>query len=277
MAKAAIKKDHQVILPIETKDIMFFVRGTSPLIMHRFSQKAWRELLLPGLKRNRSALEQSLKHDPLDEFRGALYLNRDPKASTLVHMPNGMFHGAMASAALDMPGAFKSQIERLVSVTSLNIHLYGVPQIFSAMVRNSDINRTPDVRTRPIFPRWACQVQVRFKVDPLTEAQVVNLLGAAGIIVGVGDWRPQKGGSYGRFEIVDERDAEYRDIVKTEGRKAQERAFNNPNPFDVDTDELIAWFNTEVARREKDLPSASGSINGKRGRRKAADVLEDMA
>src|SRR5262249_16341950 len=132
------------------------------LIMHRFPFKAWQELMLPSVRENRASLEQKLKHDPTAEYRSAFYLNRDSKRPALFHIPPGAFHGARASAAIDTAGARKAQIERLTKVVDLNIDLYGIPQIFCAMVRNSDMNRTPDVRTRPIFPVAACRITVRF-------------------------------------------------------------------------------------------------------------------
>jgi hypothetical protein len=244
------------IAEIHSGEVHANILGTSPMIMNRFSQKAWQELLYPSERRSRATLEQSLKHDPVAEFRGAVYRNRDEKQPALIHVPNGAFHGALASAALDIPGAAKAKIERLTKITNVHINLFGAPQIFCAMVRNSDMNRTPDVRTRPIFPRWACTITISYIKTILTERTIVNLLAAAGVIIGIGDWRGQKGGPYGAFKLVDDRDKEFLDIVKTGGRVAQQKALDQPLYFDADTAELLTWFQQEVDRRERDLPSA---------------------
>jgi hypothetical protein len=258
MAKKTAKaKDQQIeVQEIEMVEIHFYVLGTSPLIMNRFNQKAWHELLLPSQARNRADMEQTLKHDPVAEFRGAVYRNRDPEEPSLIHIPNGAFHGCIASAALDMPGATKAKIERLTRITDVNINLFGLPQLFMSMVRNSDMNRTPDVRTRPIFPEWCCKVSVRYVRKILSERTVSNLFGAAGSIVGIGDWRGQKGGPYGAFRLVDDSNTDFKRIVKTMGRVAQEKALQHPICADEDTEELLQWFNFEVARREQDLPSS---------------------
>jgi hypothetical protein len=258
MAKKPTTKNNDAqieVQEIEMVEIDFFVLGTTPLIMNRFNQKAWHELLLPSLRRNQADLEQSLKHDPVGEFRGAMYRNRDPKAASLVHIPNGAFHGCVASAALDIPGATKSKIERLTRIADVNINLFGLPQLFMAMVRNSDMNRTPDVRTRPLFPEWACKITIRYVRKILSERTVANLLGAAGMIVGIGDWRGQKGGPYGAFRLVAADNADFKRITKTMGRVPQQQAFDRPVPHDEDTEELLAWFHAEVARREQHLPS----------------------
>lgn len=202
----AIKKNTEhttlVIEPIKMRSVIVHLVGISPLIMHRFAFKAWQELLYPSQKKNKAERASSLKHQPLEEYRGCLYCNRDPGQAALFHIPNGMLHQALAAAALDMPGATRTAMERWTSVVDLNINLFGVPQMFMSMVRSSDQNRTPDVRTRPIFPQWACSIEISYKIDPLTDSSVINLLAAAGTIVGFGDWRPQKGGPYGKFKIV---------------------------------------------------------------------------
>lgn len=238
--------------PIKTRRIITHVVGTSPLIMHRFAFKAWQELLYPSAKKNAAERASSLKHNPIEEYQGCFYRNRDPKQPALFHLPNGMPHQSISAAALDMPGATRASMERWLQVVGLNINLFGVPQMFMAMVRNSDMNKTPDVRTRPIFPRWACSVELEYKVDPLTDQNVLNLFAAAGIIVGFGDWRPQKGGPYGKFRLCNADDKEYREVVKTEARTAQQHAFDHPSYFDPDTGELMAWFTAEVARRRQD-------------------------
>jgi hypothetical protein len=108
----------------------------------------------------------------IGEFRGAIYRCRDPKTPTAIHIPNGTFHGALCNAALDLPGATRAKMERLTKVVDPTIHLYGVRHVLCMMVRNSDINRTPDVRTRPIFPQWACQITIAYVQSLITERTV---------------------------------------------------------------------------------------------------------
>ena len=39
------------------------------------------------------------------------------------------------------------------------------------------------------------------------------------MIVGIGDWRPQKGGAHGKFRVADDRDTDFARIVKTGGKE----------------------------------------------------------
>lgn len=250
MATKKVVEEQVVVDEIAMGEIVFCLWGASPLIMNRFSQKARQELLFPSRQENRASLEQTLKHDPVAEFKGALYLNRDKTRPAAIHIPNGAFHGALASVAIDIPGAARTQIERLTRVVDVNIDLFGVPHLFCSMVRNSDMRRTPDVRTRPIFPEWACQVTIRYVKNILTERTIANLFGAAGKIIGVGDWRGQKGGPYGSWELVRDNDARWHRVVETQGSEAQVAALAQPIFFDEDTTELLTWFEEEVKNRE---------------------------
>ncbi|MGH8626433.1 MAG: hypothetical protein ACREYC_14585, partial [Gammaproteobacteria bacterium] len=131
------------------------------------------------------------------------------------------------------------------------VAIYGIPKLLMSVVRMADMSRTPDVRTRAILPEWACRVVISFVQPILKRNAVVNLLAAAGLIQGVGDWRPEKGnGSYGQFQIVPPDDAVYRAIIRQGGREAQLKALADPENYDAETERLRAWYDTEVARRE---------------------------
>lgn len=247
------------IKKIEPDVVRCHILGASPMIMHRFAFKAWQELLLPSPKKNAAAKATDLKHDPLNEFRECVYRNRSDSEPTAVHYPAGAFSKALAAAALDLPGASKAQILRLVGVVSTQINVYGVPTLGMDMVRSSDMARTPDVRTRAYFSEWCCVIDISYIRSLIGRDQIINLLDAAGLIVGIGDYRPQKGGAFGRFAVVSPDNADLLRITKQQGRKAQEAALNNPAFFNEDSAELFTWFNEEVVRREKVVPSAKQS------------------
>lgn len=274
MAKATKKVEtaELEVMEIHTRQVTFNIVGISPMIMHRFDQKAWRELLLPSQQKNRAEKAMTLKHDPVAEFRGALYRSRNANAPTAIHVPSGSFHNALGQAAIDIPGAAKSEIKRLTTVVDETVHLYGLPLLGCHMVRNSGINGAPDVRTRPIFREWACSITLRFIADLVKEKQLAALMGAAGHIVGVGDWRGQKGGPFGRFRLCGENDPEFLRITEHQGREAQLEAIEHPHFFDDDSEELLTWFFEEVERREKAATPAGSELPQKK-MKKAANVI----
>jgi hypothetical protein len=251
-AKAKVSAEQVVeIREIGFTTMDFYLMGTTPMICNRFAQKAWQELLLPSVKRNRAGLEQSLKHDPLAEFQGSVYRTQLTSPAAF-HYPAGAFHKAIAQAAIDLPGAKRAQMERLTKVSNVNVDLFGLPMMFMAMVRNSDISRTPDVRTRAIFPEWACAIQVTFVSSIITQRSIAHLVAAAGALVGIGDWRSERGGNFGAYKCVAHDDPRYLAILEKQGRAAQQAAFSDPAPYDADTTDIYSWFRMEIKRREKE-------------------------
>lgn len=250
-AKKQEKETEITVMEVQKGVIEFCVLGSTPIILNRVSEKAQRELLLPrGKKKTEADRSASLKHDPIEEYRASPYVSNDPKSPTLLMVPSTAFKGALRSAALDMQGASKAQIGRLVYVPGAYVALWGVPQLSMMITRNADINRTPDVRTRAIVPEWACRVRMEFIKPILREQTVINLFAAAGLMRGIGDYRPEKGaGDYGQFRLVGKDDADFVRIMKTGGRAAQQAAMNEPHPFDEESADLLSWFEAETKRR----------------------------
>lgn len=238
------------VMKVAKERVYFYVLGTSPLICNAMSEKVRQELLLPGLKPNKAEKASRLKHNPLLEFRNSMYKDREPNGPTRVVLKSTSFKGALMSAALDIPGSTKAQIGRLAYVVGDQVAIYGVPKLFMAVTRSADMNRTPDVRTRAILPKWCCKLTVEYATPILKDKVVTNLLAAAGMTQGVGDWRVQKGsGNYGQFELVAPDNADFRKLVATAGRAAQDAAIQDPETYDDETDTLLSWFRDEAERR----------------------------
>jgi len=58
-----------------------------------------------------------------------------------------------------------------------------------------------DLRFRPEFRNWKAELLVKFDADRITIEQIANLLNHGGQTVGVGEWRPEKNGTFGTFEV----------------------------------------------------------------------------
>ena len=264
---AMVKKtnDERGEVVINTLDhgvLTLCVVGTSPLIYNAMSEKTRHELLLPKGKKNAVEKAANLKHIPIEEYRNSVYMHIGENHPTRLFFPAGGFKRAMANAALDMPGLKKSQIGRWIWVEGNNVDIYGIPQLFMTPVRSADMNRTPDIRTRAILPTWACQLRINYVRPHLKEKPLINLLAAAGLLSGIGDWRQEKGsGSYGQFQVVGPDDKRFLAIVKAGGRVAQDRGLKDPAMYDHETEKLIAWYDAEVVKlgdmREKRVKRAA--------------------
>jgi hypothetical protein len=244
-------QDTSIYVPeISRQTILVNILGTSPLICNRMSEKARHELLMPHGPKNAAEKQANLKHNPLSEFRASPYTLIDESAPTFLALMSSAFKGAICTAALDLPGTKKAQIGRLVYVHGDYTAIYGIPRLLMSVTRSADMNRTPDIRTRAILPRWACRLEVSF-VEPILKAQaIVNLLSAGGVTVGVGDWRPEKGkGNYGQFAVVNETDLAFQGALTEGGRSAQQAAMEQPEPYDSESAEMLEYWAGEVQRR----------------------------
>ena len=249
---ATKKSDSSVIeiAKVEKKFLQVSVVGTSPIILNRMSEKVKQELLLPKGRKTKAEKEANAKHNPIEEYQASPYRIAGDSEPTYLGIMASAFKGAMRVAALDLPGSSKAQIGRLVYVEGDLVTLYGIPKLFMSITRSADINKTPDVRTRAIIPKWAATLTISFVTPIMKPTAVLNLLAAGGITSGVGDWRPEKGkGDYGQFRIANDDDAELLEITKHGGRKAQIEAMENPAPYDLETEELLGWYDTEATRR----------------------------
>lgn len=224
--------------------------GTTPLYFNAMSAKAKRTLLIGGGKKT-AAERKELKHDPEQEYRDSVY--RQPTGDTLLCFPAPGVKGAMSTAALETPGVTKTSVQRLIFLPQQKINVWGKPFLKMDVVRSADMNKTPDVRTRAFLPRWCAEVDIAFVTPTLSAHAVVSLLQNAGVIVGIGDFRQEKGrGSYGTFAVSGQNMGEWQglwDEITAEDRDIQQAAMDAPEYADDDTADLMEMMTDERMKR----------------------------
>ena len=188
--------------------------------------------------------------NPEQEFKDSLY--KKSYGETLLCFPSPGIKQAMATAALETDGIKKTTVNRLLFLPEQYVNVWGTPYLKMDIVRSADINKTPDVRTRGYLPRWCAEVRLRFIAPALSTFDVTSLLSNAGAIVGIGDYRQEKGrGSFGCFDVFDGKNKnipEWDDIVK-ESREAQQHAMDYPICADPETEELMEMIGIERQKR----------------------------
>lgn len=237
------------VVQLDMEDATAFIVGTSPLIFNRMAEKAKRELLLPKGRKTAADRMQQLKHDPIAEFRASVYRHADDAHPTRLKFPAPAFKKVMANAALEVPGAKKAQIGRLTWINGSHIDIFGAPQLLMSVVRSADMAKTPDIRTRAILPEWCCEISFNYVRPTLTVQVVANLLAAGGLIMGIGDFRQERGaGNFGQYRLANEDDAGFKRIKAAGGREAQDAGLEAATPYDEESDELLRWWHAEVHR-----------------------------
>ena len=238
------------IMNIETGRFTCCVLGMTPMLMHSFSGESVESLLFPKGKKTAAERESAPKHFPRDEFRGSLYMQ--DVGDTLLYLPPTAFKNGICNAAVDHESTKlrKAQLARLLWVCGQRIDVYGIPKLHMAPVRNADMNRTPDIRTRAVIEKWCARVTVEY-IKPLVKERVLlNLLAFAGLTQGIGDNRNEKGkGTNGQYQPITEDDPEFQLLVKTAGRSAQIRAVEDAAPYDNYSNKLLEYWDSEIKRR----------------------------
>jgi hypothetical protein len=98
-------------------------------------------------------------------------------------------------------------------------------------------------------------VDIAYVQPTLSAFSIVSLLTNAGAIVGIGDFRQEKGrGSFGTFQVTSEDSmGDYQsdwDDLMGEGREVQQDALDNPEFADEQTEDLMQFIEDERARRD---------------------------
>ncbi len=63
------------------------------------------------------------------------------------------------------------------------------------------VQRQGVLRSRPMFPKWGTRVPMEIDDEFIAVDQVIGLMERAGKVAGVGDFRPQTKGTFGRFTV----------------------------------------------------------------------------
>lgn len=243
-----------VIDTLKTGMVRARIIGRTPLYMNSMSAKTKRTLMLGGGKKT-AAEKKELKHQPYEEFADSLY--RIGAGPTALCFPAPGIKAAMATAALETAGITKTSVQRLIFLPQQSVPIWGLPYLKMDVVRSADMARTPDVRTRGFLPRWCAEIDITFTQPTLSYKGILSLLSNAGIIVGIGDFRQEKGrGSFGTFNVgTDQSEGdfleEWNEIV-AEGRTAQLTAMKNPTPVpdDYETESLLQMFDEALNSRQ---------------------------
>lgn len=249
-SKKTQKTTTDVEVPVLEQHVLrLHIIGTQPLFQNRMSKKV-KEGLLVGSRKKTAAERLRIKHDPLQEFRDSAEVLAEPGPAAL-GIRTMAIKRALRSAAVDTPGAKGAQVDRSVFIPGDHFPLYGVPFLRMDPMRCKDINKTPDIRTRAFLPRWGAEIELHYVSPNLSAAAVVNLLCNAGVLVGIGDSRQEKGkGSFGSFRVVgaDQHDPEWNELVK-QGRDVQLAALKDPEFAGPDTAALMEFYQDEVKKR----------------------------
>lgn len=231
MAVPKASSSIEIQLPqLNLKDIIIPIVGETSLVVHRWTEKAIKEILDKQMKVAKSGREAK---DPIKEYQDSMYRMPDGRHG----FPSVAFKNAAVTACTSLSGVTKvsaRQAFRVIGETAITKTVFNGSEMRQNLVEilgdyqlaketspdsegkvqtylpaepemREDMVRigmgTADIRYRAQYVNWRCNLLVRYNANVLSSQQVVNLFNTAGFAVGVGEWRQEKNGEYGSFRV----------------------------------------------------------------------------
>lgn len=203
------------IKALDIKKVNIRIKGDSPLIVHAWSEKAKRQMLEAQMKTTKTKAKEI--RDPYADFIGSLYwLTPQPEAT-----PEAFAKAVKKGAKWGFPttaikqagnatayrlGWVKNQMELrgayfLSSEFGDMAEIKGsIPEMREDMVRIG--LGSADLRYRGEFKDWYMDLILEYNSSSnITLEQILNCINAGGYSCGLGEWRPEKDGIFGRFHV----------------------------------------------------------------------------
>lgn len=217
MASTKTNNTESISLSIPAIDIRYAtltVKGDSPLIVHKWSEKAKKEILDKQMKKAKSKGHDA--KDPVRDFIDSLYwLEGEPEDKTEEGFGKAIQNGAkfgfpsVAFKAAAVSAGYRSGItpnkvgmNAAFHIDGEFVEIKGVPEMREDMVRVGGISRAADIRYRGEFKEWSATFTVKYNSAVISLEQLANLFNLGGFACGLGEWRPEKGGAFGMFHVA---------------------------------------------------------------------------
>lgn len=170
------------------------IQGISPLLMNKPSN------LIADISKDK----KGFKDDKQEQAESKLY--RNPKGK--LYQPSTHIYGALIEAGKQkkVVGKGKATYSKIVGY-AVEINPFEIDhkkqawEIFSILAVNPN-TKGRNLLHRPILKEWELDFEVSFDETEIPSTIMKELFDIAGRIAGLGDWRPQKKGPYGKFQVV---------------------------------------------------------------------------
>jgi len=179
------------------------LRGTTPLLMHN----PLGSMTQPGTKSPRQRIPK-----PEDEAEAATYRNADgnlvfPTAAiraALLHAATGYKIGRRGARSI-LAGAILNVMspDGDWEWLSLTDHDTVPLTTYEIDTRRVVVQRSAILRSRPKLREWQTDVIIEYDEEFVGEDVILATLRRAGVVSGLGDFRPQRQGLFGRFEVLE--------------------------------------------------------------------------
>lgn len=192
-------------MALQTMKVRLRSRPGSGFLMHNVKELADP---LSDTKKRLSAVTGKRKKTDADqeliariEWGASLYLNAEGRPVIPYRMLKAMLHNA-AKKTKDGP-----KVRGGVYVLGHAVLEYDGPKDEDALYEDKrfvsreivKVQMSSTVRCRPFFEEWEATAEIEYEDTLVEREDILAFFHTGGAIVGIGDWRPDKGGECGRF------------------------------------------------------------------------------
>lgn len=174
------------------------IKGVTPLIFHKWSDKAIK-MIEEKQQKKAKANKKKEARNPEQEYKDSYYYNSDKK----IAFPALAIKQALVNSARVLDGVAMTTIRASIFIVGDGDGL--IPVDYKTEEKRKDMVKigmgTADVRYRGQVKGWSMTFPIKFNADVFSLEQVMNLVQTAGFSVGIGEWRPERNGDFGCFEI----------------------------------------------------------------------------
>lgn len=174
------------------KTVLIKIKGVTPLLMHRFPMAG--------------ADDTSKKRTGVPDWKAEAELALYKDDHGQIYQPASHIEASLkeASKTLKIPGKRGATYSKLIgSAVSVS------PDAITHLVQDYEIDSRPVVvqkarivRYRPVFKDWELEFEINIGDDQIPIEVIKQALDHAGLYVGIGDFRPGRGGKFGKFMVV---------------------------------------------------------------------------
>lgn len=208
------------------RDITIKVTGRSELLMHSSRlvnpmDPATKELGAAHAEWKRAKTDEAFEAMARAEFAGSMYYNETEVGDTVIgpFWSSDAFHACLKRAGAKVTKTGRTTFKNFVAaglqpgnsdenpLTYRSFKAGPAPRALNDLwaepgyrfQRPVRVGAAQVIRTRPVFQNWRFDVPFLLDTEVLDLADLERVLVIAGQVVGLGDWRPEKGGRRGRF------------------------------------------------------------------------------
>lgn len=224
-------KELKLVIPAPNIQLMKVrIKGTTPIIFNKWSQKAI-QMIEEKQQKKATANKKHDTRDPEKEYQGSFY--RD--AEGYIAFPANCVKQAVVGSSRNIQGLTMTLLRGAVFFmgdgdgyvrllvkgkpikASNQLIKEGLPEYETGvmavdkhnpdiamrrdMVRLAGFGSPADIRYRGQVSNWEMEFIVKLNADVLSPEQVLNLLQIAGFSSGLGEWRAERNGDSGSFEV----------------------------------------------------------------------------